>query len=95
MIRRWMRQLMRWFPVLVGVLALLYVGDWAVLEVRVARGTGYDRVEVTQFLATPLKGNKTEYDLMGTVEETCSRSLFPQMWHPPCWWLKRHTSQWE
>jgi hypothetical protein len=52
-------------------------------------------VQVNQLLATPLKGNKVEYDLMGTVPVTCSRSLFPQQGNPACWWLKRHTSQWE
>ncbi|MGA7136478.1 MAG: hypothetical protein WBZ14_02295 [Terriglobales bacterium] len=57
--------------------------------------TGYGTVSVNQFLATSLKGNKTEYDFMGTVQETCSRSIFPQNGNPPCWWLKRHTSQWE
>lgn len=95
MAARWMRQLGRILLVLVGLLALLYVGDWSVLEARAAHGTAYGTVEVPQFLATQLKGNKTEYDLMGTVDETCMRSLFPQKWHPPCWWLKRHTSQWE
>ena len=60
-----------------------------------AHGNAYSTVQVDQFLATPLKGEKTEYDLMGTTEETCTRSIFPQKWHPPCWWLKRHTSQWE
>jgi len=74
---------------------LLYLADWAVLRVRVWHGTGYRTVVVHQFLATPLKGNKQEYDLMGTVPETCSRSIFPQQGNPPCWWLVRHTSQWE
>ncbi|MGH9616003.1 MAG: hypothetical protein ACRD28_04610 [Acidobacteriaceae bacterium] len=95
MIRRWIRQLVRFFPVLVAVIALLYVGDWSVFKVRVAHGTAYSTVEVNQFLATKLKGNKTEYDLMGTAQETCARSIFPQKWLPPCWWLKRHNSQWE
>ena len=61
----------------------------------VSRGTAYEVVQVNQFLATPLKGNKVEYDLMGTVPMTCSRSIFPQQGNPACWWLKRHTSQWE
>jgi hypothetical protein len=52
-------------------------------------------IQVNQFLATPLKGNKVEYDLMGTVPTTCSHSIFPQQGHPACWWLARHTSQWE
>lgn len=81
------------FVAVVGV--LLYLGDWSVLELRVRRGTAYRVVEVTQFLATRLKGQKVEYDMMGTFQETCSRSVFPQNGNPPCWWLERHTSQWE
>jgi hypothetical protein len=81
--------------VLAFLLANLYVWDWVLLRIRVSRGTAYEVVQVNQLLATPLKGNKVEYDLMGTVPVTCSRSLFPQQGNPACWWLKRHTSQWE
>ena len=91
----WAGRLVGSMMVLAVLLGLLYVGDWAVLRVRVSRGTGYDVVQVNQFLATPLKGNKVEYDLMGTVPMTCSRSIFPQKGNPACWWLRRHTSQWE
>jgi hypothetical protein len=52
-------------------------------------------VQVNQLLATPLKGNKMEYDLIGTVPQTCSRSIFPQKGNPACWWLQRHNSQWQ
>jgi hypothetical protein len=92
---RWWRQLAGAAVVMVVLLALLFVGDWLVLRFRIAHGTGYSTVSVDQFLATSLKGNKTEYDFVGTVQETCSRSIFPQNGNPPCWWLKRHTSQWE
>jgi hypothetical protein len=81
--------------VLAVLLALVYAGDWAVLRVRLSRGTAYSEVEVNQFLASPLKGNKVEYDWMGTAEQQCSRSLFPQAGNPACWWLKRHATQWE
>jgi hypothetical protein len=74
---------------------ILYVGDWLVLRSRVARGTAFGSVEVHQFLATSLKGSKTEYDLVGTFQEACSRSIFPQQGKPACWWLERHNSQWE
>lgn len=77
------------------LLGVLYAGDWVVVQLRVKHGTAYGVVEVNQFLATPLKGNKVEYDLVGTVQETCSRSIFPQKGHPACWWLERHKSQWE
>jgi hypothetical protein len=80
---------------MVVLLGILYVGDWVVLQVRITHGTAYGVVEVNQFLATPLKGNKVEYDLVGAVQETCSRSIFPQKGNPACWWLERHKSQWE
>jgi hypothetical protein len=80
---------------LVVLLALVYIGDWTVLRVRLSRGTAYRVIEVNQFLASPLKGNKVEYDWMGTVEQRCSKSLFPQAGSPACWWLERHATQWE
>jgi len=87
--------LVRSVLVLVILLGLLYVGDWAVLRMRISRGTAYGTVQVNQLLATPLKGNKVEYDLIGTVPVTCSRSIFPQQGDSACWWLKRHATQWE
>lgn len=80
---------------LAGVAALLYIVDWGVLRVRAARGTAYRVVQVNQMLATPLKGNKVEYDFMGVVPVTCSRSIFPQQGNPACWWVERHKSNWE
>jgi hypothetical protein len=71
---------------------LLYLGDWVVFQVR-RRPVGV--VQVNQLLATPLKGNKMEYDLMGVVPVSCSRSIFPQRGNPACWWLERHKMQWE
>ena len=72
--------------------ALLYAGDWALFHVR---GTPVGVVQVNQLLATPLKGNKVEYDFMGVVPVTCSRSIFPRQGNSACWWVERHKSQWE
>jgi hypothetical protein len=80
---------------LIVAFLLLYAGDWVVLRYRVAHGTAFDSVEVNQFLATPLKGSKTEYDLMGSYQQTCSRSIFPQRGQPACWWVRRPSAQWE
>jgi hypothetical protein len=91
----WAGRLVRLVMVLAILVGLVYVGDWVVLRMRVSHGTAYGVVQVNQFLATPLKGNKVEYDLMGTVPMTCSHSIFPQQGNPACWWLERHTSQWE
>jgi hypothetical protein len=92
---KWAGRLVRFVIVLAVLSGLLYVGDWAVLRVRVSHGTAYRVIQVNQLLATPLKGNKVEYDLMGEVSVRCSRSIFPQNGNPACWWLERHTAQWQ
>ena len=95
MIRVWLGWVARGVVTLLVATALLYVGDSLVLAYRVKQGTGYDTVQVHQFLATRLKGNKVEYDPLGIVPERCTRSIFPQNNSPACWWLKQHPMQWE
>jgi hypothetical protein len=73
-----------------GALAVLYVGDWAVWRVQLARGSGMGTVAVGTLIETPLKGNKTEYDWAGNAEVDCSKSIFPQAGSGACWWLRRH-----
>ena len=60
-----------------------------------ARGTAFDSVQVEEFLTTALKGNKQEYDYMGTAQVTCARALFPHGGAPACWWVRRHRTEWE
>lgn len=79
---------------LVAVLAL-YLGDAVVFAVRKSHGNGYRLIVVNQFLATPLKGQKVEYDAADSVNVTCSRTIFPQPGTPACWWVERHTTQWQ
>lgn len=76
-------------------LVLLYAADWAILRVRESHNTAFSAVQVEQFLLTPLKGNKAEYDYLGVTAQTCARSIFPHASDPPCWWLERHKTQWE
>jgi hypothetical protein len=91
----WRRRLPYVLVALVVLVGILYAGDCLVFRYRVSKGTALGSVEVDQFLATPLKGQKTEYDLVGSGQQTCSRSIFPQQGNSACWWLKRHSSQWE
>lgn len=92
------KKMVRWFRsaalVLVIVLLVGYLADAAVLQMRVRHGTGYRVIQVDQFLNTPLKGQKEEYDLAGQTQVTCARSLFPQLGYQPCWWVERHREQW-
>jgi hypothetical protein len=94
-IRIWIGWAVRGVLGLVAAAALLYIADSLVLAYRVRQGTGYDTVQVHQFLATQLKGNKVEYDMIGVGPERCSRSIFPQNGSPACWWLVKHPMQWE
>jgi hypothetical protein len=84
--------------VLLGLLVvavLTYAADWIVWRVKLARGAGYSTVQVDQYLGTALKGNKEEYDYLGTAQQSCAVALFPHGGSQPCWWLRRHTSVWE
>jgi len=58
------------------------------------RGSPTGKVTVSRFLTVPLKGNKLEYDYLGSTDVPCSMSLFPQAGQSPCWHLRRNpTSQ--
>ena len=75
---------------LIVALVFLYVGDWSVWRLRVARGGGMGSVVVSNIVVLPLKDNKEEYDWGGTADVSCSRSIFPQAGSGACWWLRRH-----
>ncbi len=89
------RGIVRGLQLLCVALVVVYIADWITLRVRTTHGTAFQTIQVHQFLATPLKGQKEEFDYDGDAAITCSRSLFPQAGNPPCWWLARHTTQWE
>ena len=78
-----------------GVLLLFYAADLALFHFRARHGTGVGSVEVRQFMATPLKANRTEYDYVDTIEQPCVRALLPHQQLPPCWWVQMHRDQWQ
>lgn len=80
--------------VLVAAVAV-WLTDWAVFRVRAARGHGFATVQVEEYLSTALKGNKTEFDYMGTEQVSCALALFPHAGASPCWWVRRHRTVWE
>jgi len=69
---------------------LAYARDWAVFRLR---GSPTGKVTVSRFLTVPLKGNKLEYDYLGSTDVPCSMSLFPQAGQSPCWHLRRNPNQ--
>jgi hypothetical protein len=84
---RWLRRIV--LAVAIGFVAV-YAGDWAIFRLR---GSPSSKVTVNRMLVVPLKGNKKEYDYLGSGDEPCSVSLFPQAGQTPCWRLRRNTNQ--
>jgi hypothetical protein len=91
-----MRLLGRWALRVLGAFAALslvaYVTDFAVYKLR---GSPHSTVAVSQFMSIPLKGEKTEYDYLGSATVPCAVALFPQGGDDPCWHLRRNPTQWE
>jgi hypothetical protein len=62
-----MRWLLRWLRravvVLAAVFVAVYAGDWAVYKLR---GSPQSTVTVNRYVTIPLKGNKQEFDYLGT-----------------------------
>jgi hypothetical protein len=89
-----LRLLGRWLiRVAIGLIAAfvaLYAGDWAVFKLR---GSPQSKVTVNRYLTVPLKGNKKEFDYLGTLDVPCSVSIFPQGGQSPCWQLRRSANQ--
>ena len=89
-----MRWLLGWLwrvlVVLSAAFVVLYAGDWAVYKLR---GSPRSKVTVNRYVTIPLKGNKQEFDYLGTIDVPCSVSLFSQAGQVPCWQLRRNTNQ--
>jgi hypothetical protein len=87
----WLVLIGRWLGLflllILGIAALVYVGDTALFYLS---GKPQDQVNITRYMATPLKNHKTEYFYEGTGTVACSRTLFPQGGMDPCWYRKKH-----
>jgi hypothetical protein len=91
-----MRWLGRWFLriliAFVAVTILVFVLDWSIYHLR---GAPQSTVIVNRFLSIPLKGQKTEYDFLGTANVPCVVALFPHSGMTPCWYLQLHPNEWD
>ncbi len=84
---RWLKRIV--LTAAIGFVAV-YAGDWAIFRLR---GSPSSKVTVNRMLVVPLKGNKKEYDYLGSDDEPCSVSLFSQAGQAPCWRLRRNSNQ--
>jgi hypothetical protein len=91
-----LRRALIWAVVLVAV---VYVGDYAIVRLRVAfpkLGTALDSVQMERLYAIALKNGRTEYQLDAQQPEvtvTCVRALFPHLGYNPCWYLRRNSQK--
>lgn len=84
---RWTRWLLAG---LISLVVLAFAVDWLVYNLR---GAPSASITVSHFLSAPLKNNKQELDYLGSDQQICAESLFPQQGRTPCWYLRRHTNQ--
>ena len=89
-----MRWLVRWLQrvlvVLVAAFVATYAGDWALFKLR---GSPRSKVTINRYVTIPLKGNKQEFDYLGSIDVPCSISLFSRQGQGPCWQLRRNPNQ--
>ena len=78
----------------IGLLALVYFGDYLSIAYRIPSGRAqFGSVQVQTLLAIPRKDRKTEYVASPPEEQPCAYSLFPRLGLPPCWYESRHAVQ--
>jgi hypothetical protein len=88
---RWLLHgLQRGIVVLAVAFVAVYAGDWMVFKLR---GSPCSKVNVNRYVTIPLKGNKQEFDYLGSIDVPCSVSLFPQGGQSACWQLRRSPNQ--
>jgi hypothetical protein len=84
--------LLRGLLAIAAVSLAAYAVDSAVYLLR---SSPHSTVAVSRFMGIPLKGQKEEYDYLGTITAPCAVALFPHGGEDPCWYLRRHANQWE
>ena len=88
---RLLRIAARGLLVLVTLLALVYVGEDAVVRYRVSHGGSAQVLEtLTIYEAGAVKGNKLEYYFDQPQLQTCVHAIFPHLGDPPCWYARKH-----
>ncbi len=79
--------------VLLVLFAVLYIGDYASVRLRIPGHNPFGSVTVTTTLSVMKKDGKPDYYFQPPQAETCVRSIFPHLGYRPCWYLRRHTNQ--
>jgi hypothetical protein len=87
-----MKLVKRILLILIVLLALIYVGDYATLRIPIPKSRAlYGTVTVRPYYDVGLKSGKSDLYFLDPQQQTCVNSIFPHMAFTPCWYLRRHT----
>jgi len=80
---------------IVAIVALcaVYVGDYVVLRVRMARNANAALGSVQVVYGAALKDGRATLFTDQPQSETCVRSIFPHLGYSPCWYASKHAVQ--
>jgi hypothetical protein len=88
------RRFLRAGVLLVGLLVVLYVGDYCAVRYKIPYGRDpFGQVTVQPVYVIHEKNGKIEYQFAAPEIDACVHSLFPHMGYSPCWYLSRHTEK--
>lgn len=77
---------------LVGLLAVVYLYDYASIRIPIPKGRAiYGIVTVRPYYDVGLKSGKSDFYFLDPQKQTCVNSLFPQLGYRPCWYVRKHT----
>ena len=88
--KKWITRVLLWS---LAALTLLWIGDYAVLRVRISHGAGTSTVRVSVTDEVTLKNGKTDFYFEPPQDTPCVESLFPHQGMSPCWNLRRHADR--
>ena len=77
----------------VFALCAIYVCDYVVLRVRMARGANAGLGSVQVVYGAALKDGRATLFTDQPQIETCVRSIFPHLGYSPCWYASKHAVQ--
>lgn len=78
--------------IIVGLAALVFIGDYAVLCIPIPKGRSpYATVVVRPYYDVGLKSGKSDFYFLDPRKQTCVNSLFPHLGYAPCWYVRQHT----
>ncbi len=84
-----------WLTLAVMLLIVASAADYAIFVYRQRHGDVLSFTTVRQFVATPLKNGRYEYNYLGTMDIACVQAFLPHQKMSPCWWVVIHHDHWE